>query len=277
VAEEAYRIRLAIHPGSPAPVYVIGSEVPIPGGAQAPEESITVTSPENCKDTFETFRSVFSKFGLESVFPRFIAIVVQPGVEFGDAEVFQYDTEAANELIQYGKKHLPIVYEGHSTDYQTKDSLKAMVQDGIAILKVGPALTFALREALFALEMIEKELYIGKSFKASNFRDVLEMAMLNHPDYWKNHYHGDAFQLHFARKFSYSDRARYYMPVPEVENAIHQLIKNIDNKQAPASLIRQYMPAEYQALFRGSNHVSAEDLILEHIGLYLDDYYYAIR
>ena len=34
-----------------------------------------------------------------------------------------------------------------------------MVEDGIAILKVGPALTFALREGLFALEQIERELY----------------------------------------------------------------------------------------------------------------------
>ena len=51
-----------------------------------------------------------------------------------------------------------IVYEAHSTDYQKKDSLKKMVEDNFAILKVGPWLTFAFREAVFALAKIEEEL-----------------------------------------------------------------------------------------------------------------------
>ena len=51
-----------------------------------------------------------------------------------------------------------MVFEAHSTDYQTAGALRALVEDRWAILKVGPALTFALREALFALSAIEEEL-----------------------------------------------------------------------------------------------------------------------
>ncbi|MDD3459487.1 MAG: class II D-tagatose-bisphosphate aldolase, non-catalytic subunit [Weeksellaceae bacterium] len=276
IAEEAYQVRLKQYPDSQEPVYVIGSEVPIPGGAQEHEESISVTSPDNCQQTYETFKSVFISSGLESVLPRVVALVVQPGVEFGDEDVFQYNPDNAKELIQFGKKSLPFVYEGHSTDYQTKESLKAMVQDGIAFLKVGPALTYALREALFALEMIEKEIYFGKTYCASNFKEVLEMSMLNEPENWKKHYHGDAHQLKFARKYSFSDRARYYLPDPQVEKSIQQLIKNIDEAEIPVTLLRQYMPIEYESVCRGLLKTTAENLILEHIGILLDDYFHAI-
>ena len=49
------------------------------------------------------------------------------------------------------KEFPDICFEGHSTDYQTATDLYNMVTDGSAILKVGPALTYGLREALFSL------------------------------------------------------------------------------------------------------------------------------
>lgn len=276
IAEKAYQVRLVNYPESPKPCYIIGSEVPIPGGAQVHEESVSVTSPENCRSTYEAFKQVFIENGLEDALSRVIALVVQPGVEFGDDEVFQYNPKNAEQLIQFGKQNLPVVFEGHSTDYQTKESLRSMIQDGIAFLKVGPALTFALREALFGLEAIEKEVYFGKTFAESNFKEVLEMSMLNEPGNWKNHYHGDAYQLKFARKYSFSDRARYYLPNPRVEKAIQQLIANINGSVVPLTLISQLFPREYEAVRSGKIKMTAEDLILEHIGNYLDDYYFAI-
>lgn len=277
VAEAAYQNLLKSAPESRQPVYVIGSEVPIPGGAKEHEDSICVTSPEKCRKTYDTFKNTFIQYGLESVLHRVVALVVQPGVEFGDEDIFKYNHEKAADLVRFGKSDLPIVFEGHSTDYQPRGSLKAMVQDGIAFLKVGPALTFALREALFALELIEKELYIGKSYLASNFRDVLEMSMLNEPGNWVNHYHGDAFKQKLARKYSFSDRARYYLPDPEVEKAIHQLTTNLDSiDNIPLTLISQYLPREYESISQGHIEATAEALILEHIGSYLDDYYFAI-
>lgn len=275
VAEIAYSERLKKHPDSPPPVYIIGSEVPIPGGAQEHEEGIRVTRASDCRETIRTFEAAYRLRGLEDAWRRVIGLVVQPGVEFGDSDVFVYDREAARELKGVLKEWPQGVFEGHSTDYQPREALRAMVEDGIAILKVGPALTFGLREALFSLERMEKELYFGKSCHLSNFQEVFEQTMLDHPQNWQKHYHGNAWELHFARKYSYSDRARYFLPDPGVEESIRRLIRNIDNTNVPLTLLSQYMPYQYQAVRAGKLALTAEDLIQDRIGNYIDDYLYA--
>ncbi len=83
-----------------------------------------------------------------------------------------------------------MVFEAHSTDYQTPESLRALVRDGFAILKVGPGVTFALREALYALADIEAELLPQP--KRADLRAVVEAAMLRKPANWDKYYHGDA-------------------------------------------------------------------------------------
>lgn len=194
VCEKAYAELKALNCDAEAPVYVIGSEVPIPGGAQEAEESISVTLPEDCLKTYDTFKQKFAEKGLYDAWDRIVGLVVQPGVEFGDADVFEYDSKAAEGLTAV-LKELPLVFEGHSTDYQTAESLKAMVKDGIAVLKVGPALTFALREALFCLENIEKELLSGSGKHLSCFRAILERSMLENDKNWIKHYHGSGIPV----------------------------------------------------------------------------------
>lgn len=275
-AENAYAELSEKDSSCPKPLYIIGSEVPIPGGTQSAEESAEITSPEDCKDTYAAYKDIFKKHGLDDAFSRVIAIVVQTGVEFGDSDIFRYESDKAELLIEYGKKNLPVVFEGHSTDYQTEVSLSEMVRDGIAILKVGPALTFALREALFALEMIEQELYSGTEKKLSDLRGVLDNAMIENPVYWKNHYHGNAAEQRFARKFSLSDRARYYLSVPSVGDSVSLLIRNINDTEIPLPLLSQYLFREFDAAVKDEKKVSAEDLICMHIGFYLDNYYKAI-
>jgi D-tagatose-1,6-bisphosphate aldolase subunit GatZ/KbaZ len=276
VSEKAFVIRLQEHPHAQEPVYIIGSEVPIPGGAQEHEDGIHITRPSDCRKTLAAFEHAFRENGLGEAWKRVIGLVVQPGVEFGDSEVFVYDRKAAAELTESLKDWPQGVFEGHSTDYQPKEALRAMVEDGIAILKVGPALTFGLREALFSLEKMEKELYFGKSCQFSNFQEVFEQAMLDQPQNWQKHYHGNAWQLHFARKFSYSDRARYYLPDEKVEESINLLIRNIDNAKIPMTLLSQYMPLQYQSVRKGSIELSAEALIQDRIGNYIDDYLHAV-
>ncbi|MEI8199207.1 MAG: class II D-tagatose-bisphosphate aldolase, non-catalytic subunit [Eubacteriales bacterium] len=276
VAEAAYAARLEKHPDAPSPVYIIGSEVPIPGGAQEHEEGINVTRPADCQKTLAAFEQAYKANGLSEAWKRVIGLVVQPGVEFGDSDVFVYDRKKAADLTESLKDWPQGVFEGHSTDYQPKEALRAMVEDGIAILKVGPALTFGLREALFSLEMMEKELYFGKSCQFSNFQEVFEQAMLDQPKNWQKHYHGNAWELHFARKFSYSDRARYYLPDSKVDASISTLIKNIDEAQIPLTLLSQYMPLQYQSVRTGRITLAAEDLIQDRIGNYIDDYLYAV-
>lgn len=274
-AENAYLSRKAVDPDAIAPVYVIGSEVPIPGGAQEAEDSIAVTSVEDCKKTIQMFYEKFRERKLLDAWDRVVALVVQPGVEFGDSEIFDYNYEMTKKLSEFIKNNNKFVFEGHSTDYQTKENLKRMVEDGIAILKVGPALTFYLREALFALENIEKEIMKNKSITLSNFRETLDSAMLENPGYWVKHYHGDEAGLKLARAFSLSDRSRYYLNEKAVQESIRRLIKNLSSVNIPETLISQYMPAQYELVRKGELLNHPEDLMLDHIGECIDDYLYA--
>lgn len=276
VAEDAFAQYSETHPEAPAPVYVIGSEVPIPGGAQENEDSVAVTSPADCEATLAEFRRAFAAQGLEDAWSRVIAIVVQPGVEFADESVIEYDRAAAKELMGCLKNHPGLVFEGHSTDYQPRECLREMAEDGIAILKVGPALTFALREGLFALEQIERELYGVSDFPLSHFRDVLEQVMLEDQSQWAKYYHGSMPQKRYARAFSYSDRARYYLTNARVTDAVRTLLSNLDHTGIPMALLSQYMPVQHARVHDGKLSLKAADLLIDRVGDCIDDYLYAV-
>jgi len=254
------------------PVYVIGSEVPVPGGATENEDTLVVTPPENLDATITAFRAAFLQVGLAEAYTRVIAVVVQPGVEFADNTIITYDPEKAKRLTEHVRT-LPFILEGHSTDYQPAGLLAAMRRDGIAILKVGPALTFALREALFALESMEKDLYpFSPKGGYSCFSSVLEQKLMQQPKYWERYYHGNEGELAFARRFSLSDRCRYYLEDEQIKAAIVRLVQNIDAKSIPFGLISQYFSAQKEAALACSA-VSAEWLIKERIRDVIRTYY----
>ena len=273
VCMEAYAELLKTNPDAMRPVFIIGSEVPIPGGAQEEEEGISVTKPEAFRDTVDTYKRIFAEEGVEDAWSDVIAVVVQPGVEFGDAQVFYYDSEAASALTDALKAYPEVAFEGHSTEYQSKKCLKAMVEDGIAILKVGPALTFGLREALFALDCIEKALVSVE--KRANFVDVLEEVMLANPKNWQKHYHGTEEELAFARKYSFSDRARYYIGDEKVQGSIDKLLANLEETGIPMSILHQYLPKQYDKIVAGELENKPVELIKDGVVLYMEDYEYA--
>lgn len=256
------------------PVFIIGSEVPIPGGAQEAEEGIAVTKPEDFLDTVNTYKRIFKEHGCADAWDDVIAVVVQPGVEFGDAQVFLYDTDAAKQLCDELKKYPEIVFEGHSTDYQTPACLAKMVEDGIAILKVGPALTFGLREALFSLSEIEKALV--KEGERADFVETLEKAMLTNPANWQKHYHGDEDALAFARKYSFSDRCRYYIGEKEVVSSIYQLFDNLTKTGIPMNILHQYMPLQYEKVCDGELALEPRALAKDGVVNFMEDYEYAV-
>lgn len=267
VAKRAARLAAVVEANAAAPVvYVIGSEVPIPGGATETEDALSVTSPEDLLRQHETFRRCFEEAGLLDAWKRVIAIVVQPGVEFGDEQVFNYNREHAAALVAAAKNLPGIVLEGHSTDYQPQVCLDNMKKDGIAILKVGPALTFAAREALFALESIEKELYpYPPEGGYSCFSQIVEISMIEKPANWKKHYHGDVSTLLQKRRFSLSDRSRYYMEAPMVKASIARLFDNLDRKALPFGLLHQYLPKQAESAIASSMDLSPRRLVKENI------------
>ncbi|MGL5977550.1 MAG: class II D-tagatose-bisphosphate aldolase non-catalytic subunit [Erysipelotrichaceae bacterium] len=274
VANKAYQALCLQDPNAVAPVYIIGSEVPIPGGGQEEDETIQVTTPQDLEATLETFYQAFKTEGIEALWNDVIGVVVQPGVEFSDTEIHGYDREAAKHLIDTMKANPNFILEGHSTDYQTPIALKEMVEDGIAILKVGPALTFALREALFSLSIIEAALYPNTHH---DLIAVLEQEMLANPKQWQKHYHGDETHLALSRKYSFSDRARYYLVEPKVDAAIQGMITQLAQAEIPLTLLSQYMPLQYRQVRAAKLAAHPVALLEAHIIECLETYLQATK
>jgi len=269
-AEQAHR---SLPRSAPAPVYVIGTEVPIPGGELAGSRAPEVTRTKDLAHTLHVSKQAFLKSGLEAAWDRVIAVVVQPGVEFGDATVFPYDAKLANPLSRFLARAWHGVYEAHSTDYQPHAALRQMVLDHFAILKVGPWLTFAFREAVFALAGIEKELLSGTTgVTLSRLPEVLETAMLDNPVHWKSYYHGTEHEMHLSRKYSYSDRVRYYWPQPSVAAALDKVLHNLSTHPAPPSLLSQYLPCQAEAVRTGQLCNQPAELIRHKIREVLGQY-----
>lgn len=231
------------------PVYVIGTEVPVPGGTTGSLSHLEPTSRKAAAKTLEVHRRVFAAKGLGSVLPRVIALVVQPGVEFNHMSVVDYDPAIAGHLPQLLGEEGGLVYEAHSTDYQQAQSYRRLVHDGFAILKVGPALTFAVREALEALERIEIEL--TPSAKRSRLAEVMELVMVEDPQHWERHYFGSEQTMRLLRRYSYSDRVRYYWTNPKARAAVDTLIQNLREREIPETMLSAYLPEAYQAVRDG--------------------------
>ena len=268
-AERAARLAgIAERVGNQNLRYVIGTEVPIPGGAKEHEAGVSLTKVEDARKTNEVAREAFTRAGLGSAWERVIALVVQPGVEFGDDFVLPYQPEAARELSKFIESQ-PIVYEAHSTDYQTCQALKDLVRDHFAILKVGPALTFAFREAVFALAEIENELLASN--ERSNIIPILENVMLEHPEYWVKYYPGSEEERAFKRKHSLSDRIRYYWAYPVIQQAFEQMMGNLNQIPLTWTLMKQYMP-DIDIMAGKIGELTPEKFLLAKIQNVLDDY-----
>jgi D-tagatose-1,6-bisphosphate aldolase subunit GatZ/KbaZ len=264
-AEDAWRSA-----GGEPPIYIIGSEVPTPGGAHEPLHELTVTDPQAALATLAAHRAAFSRSGLGAAWERVIGLVVQPGVEFGDDGVIDYSPAAARRLSAALEAEPQLVFEAHSTDYQTSAALAALVRDHFAILKVGPALTFALREGVWALDQIERE-WLGEE-RSTKVRATLLAAMRSDSTHWRKYYHRSGRALDLQLEYSLSDRIRYYWPVATVVEAMARLEARLDACTPPAALLRQYLPAAYAAVRRGEFEPRARSLLIHHIRQVLTDY-----
>jgi len=265
-AEAAWR---DLPQGSAAPVYVIGTEVPPPGGETGSLEGIAVTPVTRAQATLEITRRAFVDAGLEAAWERVIALVVQPGVDFGNTTVHPYRRREAEALSSFIEGVPGMVFEAHSTDYQSGAALRELVEDHFAILKVGPGLTFALREALFALEWIEEELEIGGR---SHLQATVEAAMLDQPKDWQKYYPGNEEEQRFLRRYSLSDRVRYYWTQPKVEDAVEKLIANLEGGVIPPALVSQYLPVQYAHYREAGLALTPRALIEDKIREVLDIY-----
>jgi len=255
--------------------YVIGTEVPVPGGASHAIDTLAPTPPDAARATLAAHRAAFAAVGHPDVWPRVMALVVQPGVEFDALRVVDYDPAGTTALRRVLDDEPDLVFEAHSTDYQLPENLAALVRDGWAVLKVGPGLTFALREALFALSVIEREL-VPESERA-DLPAVVERRMLAEPGQWERYYPGTPDEQRIARRYSYSDRLRYYWPDPEIAAAEERLLGNLERTGLPLPLISQVLPDQYLRVRRGELAPEPRELVIDKVRDALRPYAAACR
>ncbi len=222
------------------PVYVIGTEVPPPGGADHALTTIEPTAASAARRTIDVHRRVFAEAGLTEAFGRAIGLVVQPGVEFGNHNVIRYDRSKIDKLKQVLEDEPQFVFEAHSTDYQGTGPLTALVEDGFPILKVGPELTFVLREALYGLDLIASDLV--PDYGERPLYAAMEALMLAHREHWSRHYHGTEGEQRWLRHYSLSDRIRYYWTAEQAQSAVARLCDALAGKSVPLPLFWQHMP-----------------------------------
>jgi D-tagatose-1,6-bisphosphate aldolase subunit GatZ/KbaZ len=239
--------------------YVIGTEVPAPGGETATAEGIAVTTPAAAEATFALHEDAFTARGLGGVLERVIGVVVQPGVDFGNARVLAFDPARARELSATIFEIPNAVFEAHSTDYQAEAALAGLVASHFAILKVGPEMTFAFRQAVVAMAHIESRL----SVRQSDILAVLAAEMDRDPSEWRR-YIADDERADAMRLFGLSDRVRYYWPRPPVAQALQRLFANLDAGRPEIGLIAQYAPFLLDA--PTSRDPLSSRIIAEHVG-----------
>ncbi len=217
--------------------YVIGTEVPVPGGEADDMSGISVTSPSRLNETISTHQEAFEALGVSGAMDRVIAVVVQPGVDFSHDGIFHYDRGKAADLTAAISAFEGLAFEAHSTDYQTTENLSSLVADHSVILKVGPEITFRFREGVLALDQIEQ--LTGNPDKASVMETIRTM-MAEDPSEWEKYYRGTQEEIAFLKVFSYSDRIRYYWDIPRVARALGSLMKNLETSRIPAAFASQY-------------------------------------
>lgn len=218
--------------------YIVGTEVPPPGGAREAEHAgVVPTTATAAKATLDAHRDAFARAGLADVWPRVCALVVQPGVEFSADTVDHLPKGDAGGLPHALDGSDGIAFEAHSTDYQRPDAFVRLADLGFAILKVGPALTFAYRRALYGLQTVLDDLDASPT---PRLPDVMERLMLSDPSNWDGHYFGDDARLKLLRHDGLADRIRYYWAQPDARDAVAELMNAAEAKDLPITVLSRH-------------------------------------
>jgi len=283
IAERAARLAVACEssPHTTTLSYIVGTEVPPPGGVRAREladHSIQPTQPHAAVATMNAHIAAFDTAGICAVADQIVGLVVQPGVEFGPTTIDHLPRETGGAVLRHALNSFEnLCFEAHSTDYQHPDAYPRLAESGFAFLKVGPALTFAYRQAMYSLDMV-LDVFEGKSRAEASLRDTLEAEMLRDSTYWQGHYAGNAATQKLLRHFGYSDRIRYYWPVESVKKAVGYLLDRMSGHVLTDPLAEQFFcksTLERSAAIIGAKS-QADALVLATIQQALAPYYFEI-
>ncbi len=271
IAERAADLCAVAEAHAPDPgklVYIIGTEVPIPGGETEEPDALDVTSVARFEDTIETHRAAFDARGLQAAWDRIVSVVTQPGVDFGHSSIYPFVPKKAAPLKAAILDAPGLTFEAHSTDYQSTQALAELVEHHFFFLKVGPELTFRFREAVWALAQLEEQVCPKPK---SRIREVIAQRMSDAPGYWQDYYSGAPDEVETMRVYSYSDRIRYYWADPEVAAALDRLLGNLSHEALSETLISQ----AFMGLDFGEIPTDASDLLELHIQRCISRYFEA--
>ncbi len=244
-AEEAYA---AAPLAGAAPVYVLDAEMPAP--ALLPGQQAPITDPETVFRTADLHREAFEAEGIAGAWERVVAFRVRCGADFTESAIHRYDPRRSLPLARAFRGG-PWLFEVPFTDYQSPASLREMVEDGFGILQVGPWLTYAWREAVFALEDLVRDMTRLEGEPGPvQVREVLDQAMRRDPARWKDHHRGTPREQAYARLFSYFDRSRYYWTDPAVEREVEALFE-LTEGPLPLQLLSHHLPQALEAVLDG--------------------------
>ena len=220
--------------------YIYGTEVPPPGGARAEEggQGIAPTKPESARATIDAHRRHFEALGLGDAWQRAIGMVVQPGLEFAPDHVHRFDPAMPDDLSPVLQDMPGLSFEAHSTDYQAPAVYPELARRHFAVLKVGPALTHAYRQAIYALDALSP--WMDATASGSEVSDVMEGLMRADPSNWSKHYSGSDAQLRLLRHFSYADRIRYYWNQPAAVEQVGRLMARLGETRPPVMVLEQF-------------------------------------
>lgn len=253
-------------------IFVIGTEVPPPGGARADEHGdIAPTTPASAAATMAAHALAFQAAGLGHVLPQVAGLVVQPGVEFSPMQVHHLPIARDPGLLAVLADWPGVCLEAHSTDYQHPAVFPRLAQLGFAFQKVGPALTFAYRQAVYALDSLRQQ---ADWASTEPLFAVMERVMLADPGYWQGHYHGSSGDLRVERHFGLADRIRYYWPHPDAQAGVAAVLTDLAGRNLPEPMLWQGFSAEVIARARKIGGDLPQALILAQIQTALLPYFF---
>lgn len=248
--------------------YVIGTEVPPPGGARHDDEGIAATPPERAQETLNAHAKAFAAEGMEEAFTRVRGLVVQPGLEFAPNHIDRFDMNGSDHLSSVLSSYPKLCFEAHSTDYQHAEIFPELAHRNFAILKVGPALTFAWREALYAISHVD----VWEN-GTEHISDVMEDLMNKQPENWESHYHGEEQHRKLMRHFGYADRIRYYWTKNTAISAVAAIKSRFDSLSHPAPLLSQYLPQDTIERAKQLDLPPATSILVAHVQTALRPYF----
>ena len=258
-------------PDEEKPLYVIGVHPRQEAGRV--EDQRRMVNRKDIEDAVDQFAQTAEAAGLPDIKERLPAARIFLGTGYDSENIIPFDSSLLKELGGCVCRDRSVVLEAPQTDFQSQIVLDKLVDNHFAVLSVGPELTYAMREALFSLALMENETMLGKpGVYLSNYIIELDRAMQSAPQHWQEYYTGNGFEQLVARKYSFYDRSRFFLENKDVRKMRKRLYDNLTANPVPLTVLRQFMPRQYERVAAGELENKPKALVMDAVRYALHRY-----